>query len=142
MEELEKNPYSTAAHNDELDFIFNQDCDDLNEIIFDNKSFSKTLKTYVRLARKKIFSIINRQNQEKFTNILYLTLDCPPYTTGSYREDSPLEYITEMRKQYPDKDIRVLIPIINIEKDFQTSKKLYVNIDGTSKLLEKTSITF
>ena len=34
--------------------------------------------------------------QKNFTNILYITLD------------NPIEYITEMRKQYPDNDIRVL----------------------------------
>ena len=39
------------------------------------------------------------------TNIVYLTLDCPPFTPNSSRDDSPLEFITEMRKQYPDNDI-------------------------------------
>ncbi len=37
-----------------------------------------------------------------FTDVLYLTLGALPF-----------EYINEMRKQYPENDIKVLIPIIN-----------------------------
>ena len=59
MEELEKpNLYSTASHNNELDFIFNQDSEDFDEIVFnENRDFLSELKTYFRLFRKKFCNI-------------------------------------------------------------------------------------
>ncbi len=144
MEELEKtNPYSTASHNEELDFIYNQESDDINDIIFKkNLDLSHELKMYFRLFRKKILCIVKDKAQKNFTNIIYLTLDCPPFTPNSLREDSPIEYITELRKQYPYNDIRILIPIINVDEESQISKKFTVEIDGKPRVLEKTSITF
>ena len=67
---------------------------------------------YFRLFRKKFSSVIREKMQKNFTNIMYLSLDCPPFTPNSQRLDSPLEYISEMRNQYPDNDIRLIIPII------------------------------
>ncbi len=131
MEEIEKNPYSTASHNEDLDFIFNQDSDDFDEVVFqENRDLLQELKTYFRLFRKKFCSIVREKMQKNFTNILYITLD------------NPIEYITEMRKQYPDNDIRVLVPIINTDEDFRTSKKLTLEIEGKFRVLEKTSISF
>lgn len=144
MEELEKtNPYSTASHNEELDFIYNQDSDDFDEIIFKgNKDLAHELKLFFRLLRKKFSCIVKDKIQKNFTNIIYLTLDCPPFTPNSFRGDSPIEYITELRKQYPYNDIRILIPIINVDEESQISKKITVEIDGKPRVLEKTSITF
>ena len=143
MEELEKNPYNTASHTDELDFIFNQDNEDFNEIIFqDEKSFTYCFKSYYRFLRKKMSFMIRDKMQKNFVNIMYLTLDCPPYTSNSLREDSPLEYIMEMQKQYPDNDIRILMPIIGVDEETKNLKKLAITIDGVSRVLEKTSISF
>ena len=144
MEELEKsNPYSTASHNEDLDFIFNQDSDDINEIVFqENADLAHNFKVFLRLFRKKFTSVVREKMQKNFTNILYLTLDCPPFTSNSSREESPIEYITEMQKQYPDNDIRVLVPIINVDAEFRPSKKLSVEIEGKPRVLEKTSIAF
>ena len=132
MEELEKpDLYSTASHNEELDFIFNQESEDFDEIVFqENRDFVQDLKLYLRLFRKKFSSVIREKIQKNFTNILYVTLD------------NPIEYIAEMRNQHPDNDIRVLIPIINVDEDFRTSKKLSLEIDGSIKVLDKTSISF
>lgn len=144
MEELEKpNPYSTASHNEDLDFIFNQEAEDFDEIVFqENRDLAHDLKAFLRLFRKKFSSVVREKMQKNFTNILYLTLDCPPFTYNSSRADSPIEYITEMQKQYPDNDIRVLIPIINVDEEFRPSKKLSVEIEGKPRVLEKTSIAF
>ena len=143
MEEIEqKNPYSTASHNNELDTIFTQESDDIGDIVFESRDLSHDLKMYFRLFRKKISTLMREKMQKNFTNIIYLTVDCPPYTSKSSREDSPIEYITELRKQYPDNDIRVIIPIINLDDEFRPSKKLSVEIEGKSRVLEKTSISF
>lgn len=144
MEDLVKpNPYSTASHKEELDYIFTQDSEDLDELVFDeNRGLLHDLKMYIRFLRKKCTYAVKEKIRKNFTNILYLTLDCPPYTSNSSRDDSPIEYITEMQKQYPDNDIRVLIPIININEDFRISKNLSTLIDGKPRILEKTSITF
>lgn len=144
MEELEKtNPYNTASHNEELDFIYNQDSEDFDEIIFkENRDLAHELKLYFRLFRKRISGIIKDKTQKNFTNIVYLTLGCPPFTPNSSREKSPIEYITELRKQYPYNDIRVLIPIININEESRIPPKITIEINGKPRVLEKTSITF
>lgn len=144
MEEQEKPQlYSTASHGEDLDFIFNQEGEDFEDVIFhENKDLLQELKTYLKLLRKKINFAVREKMQKNFTNILFLTLDCPPFTPNSSREDSPVEYIVEMQKQYPDNNIRVLIPIINVDEDFRPSKKLSINIDGKPRILEKTSISF
>lgn len=133
MEELEKpNLYSTASHNDELDFIFKQDSEDFDEIIFkeENRDFMHDFKTYIRLFRKKFSKTVREKMQKNFTNVLYITLD------------NPIEYIKEMRNQHPDNDIRVLVPIINIEEETRPTKKITIEIDGKLRVLEKTSISF
>ena len=145
MEVSEKpNAYNTETHSDEdLDFIFNQDNDDIEDIIFEeNKDIIQEIKTYYRLFRKKFTNVVREKLQKNFTNILYITLDCPGYTPNSSREDSPIDFICEMQKQYPDKNIRLLIPIINIENDFKTSKKLTTEVCGKMRVLEKTDISF
>lgn len=145
MDELDKSfLYTTESHKDEnLDFIFNQDAEDIDDIVFEgNRDLIHDAKMYLRLFRKKITFALRKKMQKNFTNIIYLTLDCPSYTANSIREDSPLEYITEMQKQYPDNDIRVLLPIINIDEDHLNPKKLTLEIDGKLRTLEKTSISF
>lgn len=144
MEELEKStPYSTASHGEELDFIFNQDSDDFDDVVFSkNRDLVYDLKVFLRLLRKNFVTVVREKMQKNFTNIMYLTLDCPPFTPNSLREDSPIEFITEIQKQYPDNDIRVLVPIINVDEDFRVSKKISVEIEGKLKFLEKTSISF
>ena len=139
----ENNLYSTETHTNELDSIFSQNSEDFDEVIFkENKDLYQEFKTYVRFLRKKFSSAVKEKLQKNFTNILYITLDCPPFTPNSYREDSAIEYIPGIQKQYPDNDIRVLIPIINVEDNFNTSKKLSVEIEEKTRVLEKTSITF
>lgn len=146
MDELEqKSLYCTKSHKDEdLDFIFNQDTNNLEDVIFhDNQDFFHDLKVYWRLFRKNYLTSFNKEKKQKnFVNIIYLTLDCPLYTPNSAREDSPLDYIVEMQKQYPQNDIRVLLPIINLDEDFKIEKKITLDIDGKLRMLEKTSISF
>ncbi len=143
MEELEKNPYNTASHGEDLDFIFNQESDDFDEIVFEqNKDLVREVKIYFRLLKKKINLLLREKMQKNFVNIVYLTLDCPPFTPSFSQESIPIEYILEMQKQYPDNDIRILVPILNLEEDFKPTKKMFLEIDNKMRILEKTQISF
>ena len=142
MENLNEENFETIEHSNELDSIYNQELDDIESAVFENKDLKQEFKTYFRLLRKKCSGFLREKLQKNFTNIIYLTLDCPIYTPNSSRLDSPLEFINEMRNQYPDNDIRVLIPIINLDEEFRPNKKLSIQIDGETRVLEKTSISF
>ena len=142
MENLEIDNYKTKSHSEDLDFMFNQDSEDFSDVIFESEKYDFGIKSYLRYFRKKVAAFWNKKNQKNFTNILYLTLDCPPFTQISQKEETPLEYIEEMRKQYPDNDIRVLIPIIGLEDEFRTSEKLHIKIGEREKEVEKTNIFF
>lgn len=142
MENIETEQFKTASHSKELDKIFEEEQDDIEDVIFDSRDFFHEFKTFCRVLRKKYSSLIREKMKKNFTNVVYLTLDCPFFTANSSREDSPLDYICELRKQYPQTDIKILIPIINLEDDFKPLKKITLDIDGKSKLLEKTSISF
>ena len=142
MDNFKTETFETESHTEELDFIYNQDFSDIETAVFNNHDIKHNLKTYLRFARKHFSLFMREKMQKNFTNIIYLTLDCPPYTFRSNRIDSPIDYISEMRKQYPDKDIRVLIPIINIDDEFHPNKKLSTEINGEIRVLEKTSVSF
>lgn len=105
--------FKTESHSEELEFIFNKDVTNLENEMNRNSVILRDLKAYYRFLKRKVSATFAKKLSQNFTNILYLTLDCPPYTQNSLRLDSPLEYIDLMRKQYPENDIRVLIPIIN-----------------------------
>ena len=107
--------------------------EDVHDFVYD-------LKLHYRLFKKKIKKVINRNREKSFTNIVYLTTDCPLYTPKSSRLDSPIDYISEMRKQYPDTNICLLIPIIGLSKDTKISKKMTIEIDDKFYQLEKTSV--
>lgn len=143
MEEFDKtDSYSTEMHSDEIDFIFDKEHGDIDEIVWKNSDLVLEFKTLFRLLRKKFSSKIREKLQKNFTNIIYLTLDCPTFTPNSTRDDNPLEFVTAIKNQYPDNDIRLLIPIINVDEYFRTSKKLVLEVDNKIKVLEKTNIKF
>ena len=143
MEELEKtDSYSTEMHSDEIDFIFDKEHEDIENIVWGNSDLKHELKAYFRFLRKKFSLKIREKLQKNFTNIVFLTLDCPFFTPNSTRDDNPLEYISKMRSQYPDNDIRLMIPIINVDEEFRHSKKLILDFGNKLKTLEKTNIKF
>ena len=142
MNNFNEKSFATKSHNEDLDSIFIQDSEDFDEKIFENRDLAYDIRAYFRYFRKKLRIIYKDRFQKSFTNIMYLTLDCPTYTANSSRDDNPLEYICEMRKQYPNYDIRVLVPIINLENDFRPSQKLEIEIDNKTKLVEKTGLKF
>ena len=84
MNRFSSENFETSAHNEELDFIF-QDSEDFDDAVYGNRDLAQDLKTYFRLFRKKFNSALREKSQKNFTNIVYLTLDCPPYTPTSGR---------------------------------------------------------
>ncbi len=126
---------------EDLDSIFSNGSLDLDEEIYAKRDWKKELKKTFRYIRRRIKYSMREKTQKNFTNILYLTLDCPPFTPKSSRQDSPLEYIAEMQKQYPDNDIRVLIPVIKLGEGCKPAKKITCEFEE-ELVLERTSLHF
>ena len=82
---------------------------------------SYEFRIYYRLARKKISCFLRNSLKKNFIEILYITTDEPP-----------VDYITSLQKQYPDKIIKVLIPIFNKEDNHinNSSFKIYYYMQG------------
>lgn len=131
MEDLDTtNLYTTALHNEKKDSNPLQEVEDLDvDVLSEERDFKAEIKIFFRFLRRKYYQIFRQNSRNPFINILYVTLD------------NPVEYITEMQKQYPNYNIRVLVPIINIAQ-FNCSKKLSVEVNGKVQYLEKTSVAF
>ena len=70
MEDTENsNSYTTTPHkNEDLDFIFNQESEDLDDVIFaENRDLVHDFKMYLRLFRKKFSSVVREKMQKNFT---------------------------------------------------------------------------
>lgn len=135
MKELKSENFETESHSENVEFIF-------DKTVEEGWDFIRKFRLYYRFLRMKKSLYFKKDVDNLFTKIVFLTLDCPPFTKNSFRKETPLEYIVELQKQYPDKDIRVLIPIVGVAQDFNPKKKLVVDIDGKLRVLEKTSISF
>ena len=100
-----KDSFGTESHARELDIIYGiQPADFKEEYSKTCKSFNH-FKTEWRFIRKYFSSLFRKtQKNNDFKTILYLTLDIPP-----------LDFISAFRQQYPDKDIKVLIPVDNTD---------------------------
>lgn len=96
--------FATAAHTKELDTIYEQTPNEIEDIVYDNADLMFDFKSKLRLARKIISALIRKNFKKEFKEILYVTLTPPP-----------LDYILALKKQYPDKEIKVLMPIDNID---------------------------
>ena len=142
MDNFEQNKFETETHSNELDNIFNEEIEDINDVVWENKDLGQELKTYLRLLRKNFSSFVRQTMQKNFTNIVYLTLDCPEFTLNSSRMDSPLEYITELKNQYPNNNFIVLIPILGLDEETKVGKTLTLESDAKTLYLEKSSISF
>lgn len=133
---------STAPQEKEIDEIFGEETVNIADEIETSRGLRWDFKTFLRFARRKIRNFINKKENENFTNILYLTLDCPPYTPQSVRQDSPIDFAMAMGKQYPYNDIRILIPIIGLEQNTKISKKIEFESENATIVLEKTALSF
>ncbi len=105
-------------------------------------NFVRNLKSNCKTFYKNIKKHINFQSDKSFTNIVYLTTECPLYMSNVERMDSPVDFIFKIRNQYPDNNICLLIPIIGLSKDTKISKKFTLEIADRFYELERTSINF
>ena len=87
--------------------------EDINEFIY-------SCKLNIRFLKKQVRKYINNKTNKKFVNIVYLTADCPKYIPKCNKLDSPINYITEMRKQYPETNFCLLIPLIGVNENTQS----------------------
>ncbi len=81
--------------------ITEEELDEAEEY-FVKDDFVYEVKINYRFLRKKFFAFVRNFCKKGFKKILYITLKAPPY-----------DYINAVQKQYPDKEIQVLIPIFN-----------------------------
>lgn len=68
----------------------------------------RELNIQYRLLRKKWSAFIRKQLKKNFSTILYVTVD-----------KVPTEFILALQKQYPDKIVKVLVPLIEVTKDLE-----------------------
>lgn len=142
MEKFDLDSYKTETHAEDINTIYDKEIEDIDDVVWENKDLAFEIKSYFRLIRKKCFSFIRETVKKNFTNIVYLTLDCPEFTPKSNRQDTPLEYISQIKNQYPEKNFAVVIPIINLDREAKVGKKLVIEIEEKDLHLEKTSINF
>ena len=103
--------------------------------------FIYPLKLNYRLLKKFLRKYINSKLDKNFTNIIYVTASCPNYVPNSDNSESPADYIYEMRKQYPDTNICLLIPILGLSNDVKISKKFKLDFENKFFELERTSVS-
>ena len=98
--------FETETHSKEFETIYGNKNSDIDDIVFSNSNddIIYTLKASFKLVRKNISNFLKKDRKNEFKTILYITLNEPP-----------IDYILAFRQQYPDKVIKVLIPIDNIE---------------------------
>ena len=97
MEKFDLDSYKTETHAEDINTIYDKEIEDIDDVVWENKDLAFDIKSYFRLIRKKYFSFIRETVKKNFTNIVYLTLDCPEFTPKSNRQDTPLEYISQIK---------------------------------------------
>lgn len=92
------------SHTNELDVIYNSTDSKITEENFKDSALIHNVKLYFRFLRRRFSLFFPEKKDNSLKEIIYLTLSKPP-----------LDFISAFRQQYPDKIIKVLIPIDNIE---------------------------
>ena len=101
---MEEN-FEIDSHIEELDALYNssEGSQVIEESLKDN-SLVHQFKLYFRFLRRRFSIFFPEKKDNTFNEIVYLTLSEPP-----------VDFISAFRQQYPDKIIKVLIPVDNIE---------------------------
>ena len=76
----------------------------------EHTDFLYDCKTQFRFLRKNISAFLRRKLKKDFKEILIVTAENPP-----------IDYILAFKKQYPDKNIKVLIPLHDLENAEKTN---------------------
>ena len=104
--------FETETHTKELDLMFERSSKEAVQRV-ENVDMFRDFKTQFRFLRKNLSPLLRKTLKKDFKQVLIVTVQEPP-----------VDYILAFRKQYPDKDIKVLVPVNNLEN------------------LEKTNISF
>lgn len=91
-------------HLEELDIIYNSSDNEFTEDNSKNSQLIYYIRVYFRYFRRKYPNLFRKNKDCSFKNILYLTTSPPP-----------LDFVSAFRKQYPDKNIKIIQPIENID---------------------------
>ena len=140
MDDFEQNTYNTETYSQDVEILYNRDEND-DEELSPKHNLYHDVQVYYRLLKSKWHRFVREKTNKHFTNIIYVTLDCLFNTCNSVRNDNPFEFIEEIRKQYPEYNIKILIPIIGVS-EYNTAKKISIKMNNKTITLEKTSITF
>ena len=49
MNRFSSETFETSSHSEELDFIFDGEHNDIDEIVFNNRDFKQNIKTYIKI---------------------------------------------------------------------------------------------
>ena len=91
--------YETEAHSKEFDNIDDESFSDFEDIR--RSDFICTLRRRFNLFKKLVSIKSKKKSKKLFKQVLYVTID-----------NIPKDYIESFQKQYPDKTIDVLFPVI------------------------------
>ena len=95
-----KDGFETETHAKELDIIYGNQPEGFKEKYSNSCNSFRLFRAELRFLRKHLSAFFRKEPKNDFTTVLFITLSNPP-----------IDYISAFRKQYPDKDIKVLIPL-------------------------------
>ncbi len=107
-----------------------------------NGDFFYEFKLYYRIFKRNIQKYIRKKSKENFTNIVCVSVDCPIFIPKSEKLTSPSDFIFEIRKQYPEINAVLLIPLIGLEESDKFPKTITFENKGHFYDFKKTSIDF
>lgn len=113
-----------------------------NSFAAEINDYFKQLRINYRLLRKQIKSYINARGNKNFINIVYLTAGDSFYVPDNRVINSPVEFINDIRKQYPDINVCLLVPIIGLGKETKIGKKMTLDFENKFFNIERTSVNF
>ena len=105
-------------------------------------NYVNIFKNYYRTVKKTFSQYLREKMKKQFNNIIFLTVDLTDYVKSDKIKFSPLDFIEEFRQQYPVNNIRLMVPIINLDEDFKPAKKISVQVGNHFHNLKKTGIEF
>ena len=104
--------FETETHTKELDLMFERPSKEAVQRV-ENVDMFRDFKTQFRFLRKNLSPLLRKTLKKDFKQVLIVTVQEPP-----------VDYILAFRKQYPDKDIKVLVPVNNLENLEKTNIRI------------------
>lgn len=124
-----KDGFETETHAKILNITNSNELEGFREKYSNSHKSFRLFKVEFRFLRKCFSAFFRKTSKNDFKTVLFITLSKPP-----------LDYISAFRKQYPDKDIKVLIPLETKEGlgksyfDFEFQLQNHINTASLYKL--------